>query len=104
MELEIGLRAVKQVTPLRAWMDRYVLAEFPARRSPADSAVALKWAQSHVPCLRAERDALIASTDTAHGMTVVTRDLVGFRIASARAINPWAEHHADPPADFLRLG
>lgn len=100
MELEIGIlrierRDAKQGTQLRAWMDRFVLPEFLARTLPIDSTVALKCAQLHVPDPRAERDALIAATAIVHGMTVVTRNLVDFRIAGARAINPWAEHHAD---------
>lgn len=100
MELEIGIlrierRDVEQGMQLRAWMGRHVLLEFLARTLPVDSTVALKFAQLHVPDPRAERDALIAATAIVHGMTVVTRDLVHFRIAGARAISPWAEHHAD---------
>ncbi len=100
MELEIGIlrierRDVEQGMQLRAWIDRHVLLEFLARTLPVDSTVALNCAQSHVPDPRAEWDALIAATAIVHGMKVVTRNLVDFRIAGANAINPWAEHHAD---------
>lgn len=100
MELETGLprierRDVKQGTQLRAWMDRFVLPEFLARTLPVDSTVALKCAQLHMPDPWAERGTLIAATAVVHGMTVVTSNLVDFRLAGARAINPGAEHHAD---------
>jgi len=102
MELEIGIlrierRDAKQSTQLRAWIDRFVLPEFLARTLPVDSTVALKCAQLHVPDPRAERDALIAATAIVHGMTVVTRNLVDFRIAGARAINldSAVEFHAE---------
>lgn len=100
IELGIGIRHIErrdvaQRTQLRALINGDVLPEFLARTLPVDSTVALKCAQLHVPDPRAERDALIAATAIVHGMTVVTRNLVDFRIAGARAINPWAEHHAD---------
>lgn len=109
MELEIGIVRierpdVKQSMQLRAWMDRYVLPEFLARTLPVDSTVVVRCAPLPVPAPRPERDALIAATAIVHGMTVVRRNLVDFRIAGARAINPRPEHHADCQADCLRLG
>jgi predicted nucleic acid-binding protein len=39
------------------------------------------------PC--AERDALIAATAHAHGMTVVTRDVGDFAATGVPLLNPW---------------
>jgi predicted nucleic acid-binding protein len=45
----------------------------------------------HVPDPRADRDALIAATALAHGMTVVTRNVADFEPMGARILNPWTE-------------
>ena len=70
-------------------MDRQVLPEFVERTLPIDSAVALKCARLHMPDPLAERDALIAATAIAHGMTVVTRNVADFETAGAAVANPW---------------
>ncbi len=95
MELEIGILRIErrdavQGERLRTWMDRYVLPEFLERTLPVDAAVALKCARLHVPNPRAERDALIAATAIAYGMTVVTGNVVDFETTGAEVIDPWA--------------
>ena len=95
MELEIGIRRIErrdavQGERLRTWMDRYVLPEFLDRTLPVDAAVALRCARLHVPDPRAERDALIAATAIAHGMAVVTGNVVDFETTGAEVIDPWA--------------
>ena len=96
MELEIGILRIErrdavQGERLRTWMDRYVLPEFLERTLPVDVAVALRCARLHVPDPRAERDALIAATAIAHGMAVVTGNVVDFETTGAEVIDPWAE-------------
>ena len=95
MELEIGVlrierRDARQGRRLRRWIDRHVLPEFRERTLPVDSAVALKCAKLHVPDPRAERDALIAATTMAHGMTVVTGNMADFEATGVALIDPWA--------------
>ena len=95
MELEIGILRIErrdavQGERLRTWMERYVLPEFLERTLPVDAAVALRCARLHVPDPRAERDALIAATAIAHGMAVVTRNVVDFETTGAQVIDPWA--------------
>ena len=95
MELEIGILRIErrdavQGERLRTWMDRYVLPEFLDRTLPVDAAVALRCARLHVPDPRAERDALIAATAIAHGMAVVTGNVVDFETTGAEVIDPWA--------------
>ena len=94
MELEIGILRIErrdagQGERLRRWMDRQVLPEFRERTLPVDTAVALKCARLHVPDPRAERDALIAATAMAHGMTVVTGNLADFEATGVTLIDPW---------------
>ena len=43
----------------------------------------------HVPDPRAERDALIAATALAHGLTVVTRNVGDFAATNVGVLNPW---------------
>ena len=95
MELEIGVLRIErrdagQGRRLRRWIDRHVLPEFRERTLPVDFAVALKCAKLHVPDPRAERDALIAATAMAHGMTVVTGNRADFEATGVALVDPWA--------------
>jgi len=65
------------------------LPEFSGRTLPIDTAVAQRCAKLHVPDKRSERDALIAATALAHGMTVVTRNIADFKPTGVLLINPW---------------
>lgn len=94
MELEIGVRRIErrdraQGALLRAWLDEQVLPEFSGRVLPVDTAVALRCARLHVPDPRSDRDALIAATALAHGMTVVTRNVADFRNIGVPVVDPW---------------
>ena len=94
MELELGVLAIErrdaaQGALLRAWLDGQVLPEFSGRTLPIDTAVAQRCARLHVPDRRGERDALIAATALAHGMTVVTRNVADFAPTGVAVVNPW---------------
>jgi predicted nucleic acid-binding protein len=65
------------------------LPEFADRTLPVDRAVALRCAPLHVPGPRRERDAFIAATALAHGMTVVTRNVADFAPTGVPLLNPW---------------
>jgi hypothetical protein len=54
-----------------------------------DQVVALRCARLHAPEPRAERDAIIAATALAHGMTVVTRNVKDFEATGVPLLNPW---------------
>jgi len=94
LELETGVLLVErrdagQGTILRAWLNDHVLPAFAERILPVDVAVARRCAGLHVPDPRSDRDALIAATALAHGMTVVTRNAADFKPTGVPIINPW---------------
>jgi len=94
MEIELGILRIERRDPaqgarLRAWMDQHILPEFANRTLPVDTAVALRCAPLHVPDPRPERDAFIAATALAHGMTVVTRNIADFAPTGVPLLNPW---------------
>lgn len=94
MEIELGILRIERRDPaqgakLRAWMDRHILPEFANRTLPVDTAVALRCAPLHVPDPRPERDAFIAATALAHGMTVATRNVADFAPTGVPLLNPW---------------
>jgi predicted nucleic acid-binding protein len=65
------------------------LARFFERILPIDVAIARRCAALHVPDPRPERDALIAATALAHGLTVVTRNTGDFKPMDVAVLNPW---------------
>jgi len=94
MEIELGILRIERRDPaqgarLRAWMDQHILREFADRTLPVDTVVALRCARLHVPDPRPERDAFIAATALAHGMTVVTRNVADFAPTGVPLLNPW---------------
>jgi hypothetical protein len=94
MEIELGILRIERRDPaqgarLRAWMDQRIMPEFADRTLPVDTAVALRCAPLHVPDPRPERDAFIAATALAHGMTVVTRNVADFAPTGVPLLNPW---------------
>ncbi|NHZ64922.1 PIN domain-containing protein [Massilia sp. CCM 8694] len=94
MELEVGILQVQRRDPTQAavlgvWFLQHVLCEFSSRTLPVDTAVARRCAALHVPDPRSERDALIAATALEHGMIVVTRNIIDFKLTGVPLINPW---------------
>lgn len=94
LELELGVLLIErrdhaQGATLRSWMDSHVLPAFAGRILPIDTPVARRCAQLHVPDPKSERDAFIAATALAHGMTVVTRNVGDFASTDVVVLNPW---------------
>ncbi len=95
LELETGILLVerrdkKQGAMLRTWLNSHVLPTFSCRILAIDIAVAQHCAMLHVPHPRADRDALIAATALAHGMTIVTRNVTDFEPMGVKIHNPWS--------------
>jgi predicted nucleic acid-binding protein len=95
MEIEQGVlllerRDARQGAAIRRWFEAQVLPAFDGRVLAIDDRIALRCASLHVPDPRKERDALIAATALAHGMTVVTRDTADFEPTGVPLLNPWA--------------
>jgi predicted nucleic acid-binding protein len=96
LELELGIllmerRDCAQGAILRAWMENHVLPAFEGRVLAVDVDVARRAARLHVPDPHSQRDALIAATALAHGMTVATRNVEDFEKTGVALINPWTE-------------
>ena len=94
LELEAGTLLMErrdkgQGAVLRAWLDKRILPTFEGRILSIDTAIALCCARLHVPDPRAERDALIAATALVHRLTLVTRNVVDFRLMGVDLVNPW---------------
>lgn len=94
LELELGVALLERRDPvqgaaLRRWLDTQVLVDFAERLLPVDLNVARVCAKLHVPDRRPERDALIAATALAIGLTLVTRDRKDFEATGVAIVNPW---------------
>jgi predicted nucleic acid-binding protein len=94
LEIEIGALRLARKDPaqgavFRAWIDGQVLPRFEGRILSVDILVAQRCARLHVPDPHSERDALIAATALAHGLTMVTRNTAHFATAGVALINPW---------------
>ena len=93
LELETGILLIErrdsaQGAVLRSWLNTHVLPAFSERIIVVDTAVAQCCAKLHVPP-RSDRDAMIAATAIAHGMTVVTRNVDDFKPTGVEILNPW---------------
>jgi predicted nucleic acid-binding protein len=94
MEIEIGIlrlarRDGAQAERLRSWLERQVIPAFARRILSVDLAVVLRCAKLVVPNPKADRDALIAATAQAYGLTVVTRNTADFEATGVALLNPW---------------
>jgi predicted nucleic acid-binding protein len=94
MELEIGALSIKrrdasQGNMLQNWIRSAVLPGFAGRVLAFDADASLHCAPLHVPNKRPERDAMIAATALAHGLTVVTRNKRDFAPMAVPVLNPW---------------
>ena len=94
LEIRMGILSVQrkdkvQANVLNNWLSRQVIPGFAGRMLPIDLPVALRCAELHVPDPRSDRDALIAATALAHGLTVVTRNIKDFQPTGVMTFNPW---------------
>ncbi|OGT36069.1 MAG: twitching motility protein PilT [Gammaproteobacteria bacterium RIFCSPHIGHO2_12_FULL_37_14] len=94
LELETGVLLAERRDPsqgaiLRSWLNAHVLPVFSERILYLDVAVAQRCAKLHVPNPRSDRDAIIAATALAHGMTIVTRNVNDFAQTGVKVLNPW---------------
>ncbi|MEA2893865.1 MAG: toxin FitB [Bradyrhizobium sp.] len=94
LEIEIGAlrlsrKDAAQGAAVRAWIDGQVLTRFEGRILSVDILVAQRCACLHVPNPHSERDALIAATALAHGLTMVTRNTGHFLTTGVALLNPW---------------
>lgn len=96
LELELGVLEIerrdgRQGAILRRWLDEHVMSAFADRILAIDARIARRCAKLHVPDPRADRDAMIAATALAHGMTMVTRNSADFQPTGVVLLNPWDE-------------
>jgi predicted nucleic acid-binding protein len=94
LEIRLGILSLQrkdaaQAEILSAWLSRQVIPGFSERILPVDLAVALQCAELHVPDPRSDRDALIAATALACGLTVVTRNTKDYAHTGVKTLNPW---------------
>ncbi len=94
LELEIGVQRKERSDPrqgaiLRGWLDDAALPAFGDRILPFDLKAARLTARTHIPDPRPERDAMIAGTALAHGLTIVTRNIKDFEPMGVPLHNPW---------------
>ena len=94
LEIRMGILSLQrkdkeQADILNNWLSRQVIPGFTERILPVDLPVALRCAELHVPDPRSDRDALIAATALAHGLTVVTRNVKDFQPTGVTTLNPW---------------
>lgn len=94
MEVAVGILRLERNDPdqallLRHWFESGVLPAFEGRIMEFGISEALATAKLHVPSPGAYRDAQIAGTAAANGMTIVTRNVRDFERFGIPVINPW---------------
>ncbi len=75
------------------WLENDVPAYFSGRIIPVDTRIANCWGRL---CCSAGRtlpaiDSLLAATAMSHDLTMVTRNVLDFKLSALRVINPWHE-------------
>ena len=94
LEIRMGILSLQRKDKAHAhilndWLSRQLIPGFAERILSVDLPVALRCAELHVPDPRSDRDALIAATALAHGLTVVTRNIKDFQPTGVATLNPW---------------
>jgi predicted nucleic acid-binding protein len=79
---------------LEAWLDVELQGRFRERILPIDAAIADQWGQLTATAKRKGKtlpviDGLLAATALHHNLTLVTRNISDFVIASVPVLNPW---------------
>lgn len=80
---------------LRAWAEDTVPKAFDGRILAVDLAVARKRAALPFNEPRSDRDAVLAATALAHGLTLVTHNPAAFRFARLKLFDPWSHAEVD---------
>lgn len=79
----------------RTWVEDTVPKAFDGRILAVDLAVARKRATLPFQDPRSDRDAVLAATALAHGLTLVTRNTSAFRFARLKLFDPWSHAEVD---------
>jgi toxin FitB len=85
----IRLRDQAQARALEGWLQG-LSRDFRDRILPVDERVADQWGRLGLQLPAPVLDALIAATALVHGLTVVSRDVNGFKNTGVRVINPFS--------------
>ena len=97
-EIRQGIERIRRRDPAQAralekWL-LWIAAEFHDHLLPVDDRVADQWGrlglEQPIPIL----DAFLAATARVHGLTMVTRDVEGFRNTGVPVINPFSKPKA----------
>ena len=96
-ELRFGverLPASRRRTRLQTWLEEDLTRRFAGRVLGVDSAVAHVWGRLAARAAAAgramgDRDAILAATAQAAGLTVVTRNVRDFAVTGTPVLNPW---------------
>ena len=95
-ELRKGIEAMAEGERKQSyldWLENDVPTYFSGRIIPIDTRIADCWGRL---CASAGRtlpaiDSLLAATAMSHDLTMVTRNVIDFKLSSLRVINPWNE-------------
>lgn len=74
---------------LRSWFADRLMTQFAGRILSVDAVIASRAARFQVPDPMPLADALIAATATAHGLTLVTRNVRDIARSGVALLNPW---------------
>ena len=96
-EIQKGIELLaegKRRSQLEQWLRVDLESWFPGRVLAVDRLVAERWAALVAQSVRSGRplpaiDSLIAATDLAYDLTIVTRNTRDFEGAGVRTLNPW---------------
>ena len=109
LELEAGVAQAErkdkvQGSHLRVWLEESVPRAFDGRILAVDMEVVKK--RAALPAeVRSDRDAVLAATALAHGLTLATRNTAAYRFGRVKLFNPWGytEEEEDVGADWQQV-